>query len=92
MKFMVSWTVSPGAAQEAVEKFLEGGGAPQEGVKLLGRWHRVDGNGGFSLYETDRAEQLFRGAVLWSELVDLETYPVIEDDQAGPILAEVFKG
>ena len=92
MKYMTSWTVAPGAVHEAVEKFLAGEGAPQEGVKLLGRWHRVDGSGGFSLYETDRPEQLYRGALVWSELLELETYPVIEDDQAGPVLAEVFKG
>ena len=90
MKFMVSWTLSPGAAQEAAEKFLAGEGAPPEGVALLGRWHRVDGDGGFSLVETDRPEQLYRGAVQWADLLDIETYPVIEDEQAGPVLAETF--
>ena len=32
MKYLTSWTVSPGAVQEAVEKFLAGEGAPQEGA------------------------------------------------------------
>ncbi len=91
MKYLTSWTVSPGAVQEAVEKFLAGEGAPQEGVTLLGRWHRVDGSGGFALFETDRPEQLYKGAMLWSDLLEFETYPVIEDAQVAPILADVFK-
>lgn len=91
MKYLTSWTVAPGAVQEAVERFLAGEGAPPEGVTLLGRWHRIDGSGGFTLVETDRPEQLYRNAVTWSEVLDFETYPVIEDAQVGTVLGDVFK-
>jgi hypothetical protein len=91
MKYMTTWSVFPGSIPEAVDKFLAGEGAPQEGVTLLGRWHNVDCSGGFSLFETDRPEQLYMGAAKWSELMDLSTVAVIEDAEAGPVLANVFK-
>lgn len=91
MKFIMKWTVLPGTVEECVQKFLAGEGAPQEGVSLLGRWHRVDCTGGYSLYETDRPEQLYRGAALWADLLDFETIPVLDDEQVGPILGSVFK-
>jgi len=91
MKFIAVWTLLPGTVQETVDQFLAGGGAPEEGVKLLGRWHKVDGSGGFSLFETDRPEQLYRGAAPWLDLLQFETYAVLEDAQVAPILADVFK-
>ena len=91
MKFMTTWSVFPGSLQEVVNKFLAGEGAPPEGVTLLGRWHNVDCSGGFSLFETDRPEQLYLGALKWSELMELNTVAVIEDAEAGPVLTSVFK-
>ncbi len=91
MKFMVTFSVLPGCIPEAVDKFLAGEGAPQEGVTLLGRWHNVDFSGGFVLYETDRPGQLYLGAAKWAELMELNTVPVIEDADVGPVLASVFK-
>lgn len=90
MKFMTTWTAFPGATRECVEKFLAGEGAPQEGVKLLGRWHKADCSGGFSLYETDNPVQLYKGAAHWADLMELTVVPVLEDTEAGPVLAEVF--
>ena len=90
MKFMTSWSVLPGAMAEAVEKFLSTGAAPQEGVTMLGRWHRTDGSGGYALYETDRPEQLYRGAMQWADLVEFDSHLVIEDAQAGAVLKDVF--
>jgi hypothetical protein len=91
MKFMTTWSAYPGATQECVEKFLAGEAAPQEGVKLLGRWHKVDCSGGFSLYETDNPVQLYRGAAVWADLMELTTCAVLEDADAGPVLAAAFK-
>lgn len=91
MKFMVTWSAQPGYIGEAVERFLSGHGAPQEGVTLLGRWHNVDLSGGFSLYETDQPAQLYKGSAIWADLMELNTVAVIEDAEAGPILASVFK-
>ncbi len=45
MKFISSWSVPQGTFNAAVARFLETGGAPPEGVKMLGRWHGMDGKG-----------------------------------------------
>jgi hypothetical protein len=92
MKYIVTFSLLPGTVKETVQKFLAGEAAPQQGVKLLGRWHRLDCTGGFSLYETDQPEQLFRGSAKWSDLLEMETYPVLDDSAVAPILADVFKG
>lgn len=91
MKFLTSWAVLPGAMHEAVEKFLATGAPAQEGVTMLGRWHRTDGSGGFALFETDRPEQLYRGAMQWADIIEFESHTVIEDAQVAPILADMFK-
>jgi hypothetical protein len=90
MKFMTTWAAFPGATKECVEKFLAGEAAPQEGVKLLGRWHKADCSGGFSLYETDNPVQMYKGAAQWADLMELTTVPVLEDAEAGPVLAALF--
>ena len=91
MKFMSTWTVIPGALKEAVGRFLEGQGEPAEGVTLLGRWHKVDCSGGFALFETTNPVALFESAVVWADVLEIHNTPIVEDADAGPILAKVFK-
>lgn len=91
MKSMVKWSLLPGSLRTVAEKFLAGEGGPQEGVKMLGRWHQVDLKSGYTLYETDRPEQLFRGALKWGDLLHVETHPVLEDGEIAPLLMEQFK-
>lgn len=91
MKVMATWRLKPGALREAVGRFLKGDANPGAGVTLLGRWHAVDVSMGFSLYETNDATLLHFHAGQWAELLDIEMKLVIEDDQAGPNLATVFK-
>ena len=45
MKFITTFTVLPGAYNATIARFLEGGGAPPEGVKMIGRWHGANGMG-----------------------------------------------
>lgn len=92
MKFMVTWSVRSGAIKEAVNRFLAGGGAPAPGVKLLGRWHKTDSSGGFALYETDNAAALAASSIEWSDVLETHDHLVIEDAEAGPMLAKVFGG
>jgi hypothetical protein len=91
MKYMVKWAPFPGTTRACVERFLAGEAAPQEGVKLLGRWHQADCSGGYSLYETDQPEQLYRGSAKWTDLMHMETHLVLEDGEVTPVLMEVFK-
>lgn len=92
MKIMATWSMKSGAAfTEAVRRFLAGAGAPEEGVRMLGRWHSIDVSIGFTLYETDDIAKLYAGAAKWADVLDLKNYIVIEDEEAGPILAALGK-
>jgi len=91
MKFMTTWSARPGTLREAVSRFLAGRGAPGEGVKLLGRWHSTDLSVGYSLFESDDPAALYKSAAPWADIMDLKSVLVIEDDEAGPALASVFK-
>jgi hypothetical protein len=91
MKFMSTWALLPGSVRTAAEQFLAGGGLEGEGVTLLGRWHKADASGGFSLYESSNAAALHLGAAKWADLISITTAPVIEDGEAGPNLVAVFK-
>jgi len=87
MKFMTTWSLIPGSAKEAIGKFLAGEAAPQPDVKLLGRWHNTDVNGGFVLVESNDPVELYADAAKWADLLELNTVPMIEDGDAGPALA-----
>jgi hypothetical protein len=91
MKFMSTWTVLPGTLRETVDRFLGGQGQPPEGVTLLGRWHKADCSGGFVLFETSNPGAFYESAAVWADVLEIHTVPVIEDADAGPILAKVFK-
>ena len=91
MKFISTWSAMPGTINEAVGRFLAGQAAPVEGVALLGRWHNTDCSGGFSLYETDNPVALFEGAAKWADVLEIQTIAVIDDAEAGPVYAKLFK-
>ena len=91
MKFMSTWTVLPGTLREAVGRFLEGLGQRPHGVTLLGRWRKVDCSGGFVLYETSNPAAFCESAAVWADVLEIHTVPVIEDAEAGAVMAKVFK-
>ena len=91
MKIMTTWSLKPGAFSEAVKRFLAGEATPPEGATLLGRWHSADLSIGFTLTETSDPTTLYRASTPWADLLDLKAYIVIEDNEAGPILASLKK-
>ena len=54
---------------------------------MIGRWHDIAGRTGLSVVEASDATLLAKWALEWSDLMDLETRSVINDEQAGPLLA-----
>ena len=60
-------------------------------MKLLGRWHKADLSGGCSLSESDSPAAVYQSAAKWVEVLEIHGGVVIEDAEAGPILAKVFK-
>ena len=87
MKFMVTWTVPQGTFNAAVARFLETGGAPPEGVKMLGRWHGMNGQG-FAISESSDPKAIYRWVAQWSDLLPLTVTPCLRQPfllVAGPI-------
>ena len=91
MKFMSTWTFQGGALSEAAARFLAGEAAPEPGTTILGRWHNIDLSGGFLLFETNDPAAMYRGALKWADVLELNTVPVVEDADAGAALAGRFK-
>lgn len=84
MRMMLTWSLKPQHQREAVARFLETGGAPPAGVKMLGRWH---GSGtGFVLAESDDVKAVFEWTNQWADLMEFEITPVMVDEEAGEVL------
>jgi len=91
MKFLSTWMVRPGATKEAVARFLAGQATPPAGVTLLGRWHKADLSGGYTLVESENPNALYESAAVWIDVLEIHSSVVIGDAEAGPILAKIFK-
>jgi Domain of unknown function (DUF3303) len=84
MRLMFTWALKPQHQREAVARFLETGGAPPAGVKMLGRWH---GSGkGFVLAESDDIKAVFEWTNQWADLLEFEITPVMVDEEAGEVM------
>jgi hypothetical protein len=90
MKTMLVWSLRPGALREAAGRFLAGQAVPPDGITMLGRWHSVDLSTGWTLYEGDDAAAMYAGSAPWAELLDLKVHVVVEDADAGRVLAQTF--
>jgi hypothetical protein len=91
MKMMSTWSVRPGKVADVVARFLATGAPGPKGVKLLGRWHKADMSGGFTLAESDNPKALYESAAEWADLVEIHSSVVIEDADAGAVLAKLYK-
>jgi hypothetical protein len=90
MKFLSTYNARPGCLPEVMKRFLSGQAQPMEGITLLGRWHKTDMSGGFSLSETDDPALLYEFALKWADVLEIHSSLVIEDAQAAPVIAKVF--
>lgn len=90
MKIVSTYTFRPGCMAEAAKRFLAGKATPPAGVKLLGRWHKSDASGGFTLSETDDPAKVYEFAAGWSDVLEIHSSVVLDDEQAGPVLGRVF--
>jgi hypothetical protein len=90
MKYILSWSLPHGTYNAAVARFLETGGAPPEGVKLLGRWHGMNGQG-FAITESNDAKAMFLYQAQWADLLPITVTPCLEDADAGAVLASMGK-
>jgi len=91
MKFILTFTWSPDTQTraETIARFQKTGGLPPKGAKLLGRWTRVDLSGGVDLLESDAPQALAEFAWQWSDLMKMEIFPVLEDQELASVLQRV---
>ena len=57
-----------------------------DGIVQLGRWHIVGTQRGFRLVETDDPVALSKLSIYWSDLIDMQVVPVVDDEQIGKAL------
>jgi hypothetical protein len=91
MKIMIVWKTRPGTYKTAIESFLSGGGKVPPGIKTVGRWHTPGSTLGWHLVEGNDLTALAQHVAEWGSLLELETYPVIEDAEAASAASKVFK-
>jgi hypothetical protein len=85
VKFIVSWTLPQATYRNALNKFLSSGGLPPANVKLIGRWHGMDG-GGFAVVETVDPKALYAWNAEWTEFLPIRSTPCLEDGDAAAVL------
>lgn len=90
MKYISHWRIPPSSIDAAIKKFLETGGAPPQGVKMLGRWHGMNGQG-FAISESNDATAMYAWYAQWSNVMEITVTPCVEDAEAGPVLASMVQ-
>ena len=91
MLFLISWHGEPAQRDAAMKRFLQTGGQPPAGVTLLGRWHAIGAVKGVAIAECDDAALIGKWALEWNDLFEMDVRPVITDEQAGPLMAQIGK-
>ena len=90
MKFMIVWKTVPGSYKPAVESFLRGGAPLPPGLKRVGRWHVPGSTLGWHLMEGDDLTAVAQHVAEWANVLEIKTYPVIEDAEAASAASKVF--
>ena len=89
MLYMMEWKLRTGFVGNAWQKFLTTGG-PFDGVEMIGRYHAPGSTKGWIIVKTAELSAIARFATDWSEFIEWETTPVLEDDAAGEAAAAVI--
>ncbi len=87
MIYMTLYTFRPENRAAAVARFVATGGAPPAGVKLLSRWHDVGQCRGYSICESDDPVAMALWSYRWNDLMTIEVFPVINDEQLGKVIS-----
>jgi hypothetical protein len=86
MLFIVRWEISHSVRKTAIERFMKTGGAPPEGVKMLGRWHTADGDYGFAIAESTDIQAVAKWSLAWNDLLKMDVRPALDDQGLGAAL------
>ena len=87
MKYMTAWTIHPENMKATIKRFMEDN--PQTpGVKIISRMHVLGTGMGFTLWESDDPLAAAKEGLLWSDLIELKVYPVVDDATVAKALSK----
>ncbi|PJG43253.1 hypothetical protein XA39_08685 [Acinetobacter tandoii] len=86
MLFIVKYSIRPENRNAAMERFLKTGGTVPAGIKMLGRWHAIAQLSGVAIIEASDAMLIQQWVMEWNDLLSMEVYPALTDEQAGPLM------
>lgn len=87
MKYVITWSLSNENYKSGIKKFLDTGALPPAGVKLLGRYHGLQGSArGFIVAESADPKGIYSWLSDWMELCAFEVIPVVDDGEAAQLL------
>lgn len=90
MKFLTTWKTQPGTFNATIARFLETGGAPPAGIRMLHRFHGMNGTG-IVVSESDDPKAMFQWVAQWGDVIELNVTPCVDDADAGAVLASLGK-
>lgn len=90
MKFLTTWKTQTGTFNATIARFLETGGAPPPGIRMLHRVHGMNGTG-VVVSESDDPKAMFQWVAQWADVIELNVTPCLEDADAGAVLAALGK-
>ena len=90
MKFMLSWEISPENRKPAAQAFLQTGAPMPAGLTMIGRWHAPGSGYGWAVVEADDLAPVTLHVATWGDYLDIQVTPVVEDEVAGQVMAEVY--
>jgi hypothetical protein len=79
MLFVSYYTIATQNRDAAQARFMKGGGLPPAGIKMIGRWHSIEGNRGITVCEADDAQAVAAWAQQWTDLLSFDIFPAIDD-------------
>ena len=82
MKFVLAFTVRGGGSvaerEDAEKRSMQILAKFQPSAEITTWVQRVDGRGGFAVFETDDAAALTKDIAIWAPLLDFELHPVLD--------------
>lgn len=87
MIFHISYEYSSADRDAVHARFRETGAPPPSNVTMIGRWHNVEGNGGFLVAESSDSESIGRWLQEWTDFVTFEVTPALTDEQFTQVIS-----
>ncbi len=88
MLFVMNYSFRPENREACKARFKQtAGGKPPEGVKLLGQWNAISDAKGVSLFESEDPIAIAKWAQDWSDLMTIEIYPVITNENLAKLIS-----